>query len=36
VVLIGYAALILVAALAKRSYPLGSEAARALLAQEPD
>ena len=35
-VLVGYAALLAIALLAKRSYPQGSEAAQAVLTQEPD
>ena len=36
VVLVFYAGLIAVAVLARRTYPMGSEAARAVLSQEPD
>jgi uncharacterized membrane protein len=35
-VIIGYAALVAIAVLAKRTYPMGSEAAQAVLKQEPD
>lgn len=36
VVVIGYSALFAIALLAKRTYPMGSEAAQAVLKQEPD
>jgi len=35
-VVVGYIALLAIALLAKRTYPMGSEAAQALLKQEPD
>lgn len=35
-VVVGYAVLVAIAVIAQRTYPLGTEAARAILSQEPD